>query len=701
MAYCDIERHDDVVVVWLDEPRSTVNTLSMGMLDEFEAMIDDIEKNNDIKGAVLISRKKDVFIAGADVKALLEMESGEQATELSRRGNALLCRMADLKKPIIAAIHGACLGGGNEVAMACHYRIATDHPKTIFGQPEVKLGLLPGGGGTQRLPRLVGLTKALDILLTGKNVYPYPAKKMGLIDEIIHPPGLLQAAIAVARDGVPERKAKRSTMDKVLESTSFTRDYVTKKALETVERKTRGNYPAPKKILECVSIGLDEGLKKGLEAESKGFGELQETPECKQLIGLFLATQAAKHNPFEKNAKDVSTLAMLGAGFMGAGITEVSITKGIEVTLRDLNMEGVGRAKQTIWKNLQSKVKKRALSSFQADVIMSRIEGVTDLEQIKGADIVVEAVFEDIDLKKRIVAEVESVGGRGTIFASNTSSLPIGDIAADAKYPQNIIGMHYFSPVPKMPLLEIIVTEKTTQAVKGTAIKLGQRQGKVVIVVNDGPGFYTTRVLTALTNEAIQMLAEGARIEDIDNAMKDFGFPVGPITLMDEVGIDVGAHIARGALADMFRARGIEDNTVIQDIAKAGLHGRKTGKGFYTYGKGKSKSINTDMYKYFGGDDRKDFDKQTIQERVALIFVNEAVRCLEENILTTALDGDLGAVMGLGFPPFRGGPFRYIDSEGAQTIVDKLKALEDVHGVRFKASELLVSKAKAGETFYD
>ena len=699
MSYCEIEHRDGIAIVWLDEDGSAVNTLGLKMLDEFEALADDLENNSDIKGAVLISRKPDTFIAGADLKALVA-GTAEEATALSQRGNALLSRMAKMKKPVVAAIHGACLGGGNEVAMACHYRIATDSSKTVFGQSEVKLGLLPGGGGTQRLPRLIGLTKSLDALLTGKNIYPYPAMKMGLIDALIHPEGLLEAAIAVARKGIPKRKDKRSRFDKIAAGFGPLRNFVLNKAEQTVMAKTRGNYPAPKKILECVRAGLEDGIKTGLDVESKGFGELQDTSECKQLIGLFLGMQAAKKNPFQKSAKEVDKIAMLGAGFMGSGITEVTINKGIDVILRDLKQEGIAKALAGIYKNLTGKVKKRALTAFQRDQIMSHIHGTTDVNRIKGSDMVIEAVFEELDIKQKVLAEVESICDRSTIFASNTSSLPLKDIAANAKYPKNIIGMHYFSPVPKMPLLELVVTDKTSNVAKGTAISLGQQQGKTVVVVNDGPGFYTTRVLTALTNEALALLAEGAKVEAVDSAMKDFGFPVGPITLMDEVGIDVGAHIARGALGEMFKERGIEGRSEIFKLDEAGLHGRKNGKGFYLYPKKGKKKLNESVYKFFGGKERKDFAKSDIQDRIALIFCNECVHCLQEGILNTPADGDLAAILGLGFPPFRGGPFRHLDAVGSKAVVEKLEALAEQHGDRFKPAKLLADKAKKDQSFH-
>lgn len=699
MAYFTIEMHDDVAVVWLDQPDSPVNVLSLSMLDEFKSLLDEIENNQRISGAVLISRKPDCFIAGADIKEFLAMQSSEEAEQLSRDGNALLLRLEKLNKPVIAAMNGATLGGGLEVAMACHYRIASTDKKTVFGLPEVKLGLLPGGGGTQRTPRLVGLRNALDMLLTGKNVYPHKARKIGLVDELIHKEGLLQAAIASVKENRRHKPRKKSLLDKALEDFGPGRNFVLKKARETVLRKTRGNYPAPLKILECVETGLEYGFEAGIECEIKAFAELHGTEACQNLVRLFLDMQDNKKLKNPEKGLPVETVGMIGAGFMGSGITEVSIRNGYDVVLKDISLENLGRGLKTIWRDLDKLVRRRAMLPVERDRLMARIKTTLNDEDLAASQLVIEAVFEDLDLKRKILASTEAVIRDDTVFASNTSSLPIAEIARDAKRPENVLGMHYFSPVPKMPLLELVVTDKTSDKARQTAINVGIDQGKTVVVVHDGPGFYTTRILSALTHEAMRVIAEGVSIEDVDNAMKDWGFPVGPAALLDEVGIDVAAHIAKGALGEMFLTRGIEADDTPQKLAEAGLLGRKAGKGFYLYPKKGRKTVNTAIYRYFGGEERKAMDKKEIQDRIALAMINEAMLCLQEGIIAHAKDGDLAAILGLGFPPFRGGPFRYVDRVGAETILKRLQEFEGRYGVRFKPAEILVEYAKNGKKF--
>jgi 3-hydroxyacyl-CoA dehydrogenase len=390
---------------------------------------------------------------------------------------------------------------------------------------------------------------------------------------------------------------------------------------------------------------------------------------------------------------------MIGAGFMGAGITEVSIKAGYDVVLKDISLEGLGKALKTIWSDFNRLVKRKAMGHVERDTLMAKITPTVKETDMQAVDLVIEAVFEDTDLKQSILAGIEKTCAANTIFATNTSSLPVGDIAAKAKKPENVIGMHYFSPVPKMPLLEIIVTDKTSTRAKAMATNVGLAQGKTVVVVKDGPGFYTTRILSALTHEAIQVLKQGASVEFIDNAMKDWGFPVGPLSLLDEVGIDVAAHIARGDLGEMFKDRGIEEDDSVQKLANAKLFGRKSGKGFYVYPKKGRKTVNKDIYQYFGGEERKELDKTKVQHQIGLSMVNEALLCLQEGILLSASDGDLAAILGLGFPPFTGGPFSFVNAQGANVILSLMNELQEEFGIRFKPADILVEHAKENKAF--
>lgn len=699
MAHFDIHIENNVATIWIDQPKTEVNTLSVDLLSEFKQLLDNIEGNDDIKAAVLISRKTECFIAGADIKAFAKMKSSEQAEKLSREGNQLLLRLEKLKKPVIAAINGACLGGGLEVAMACHYRIATKHPKTVFGLPEVKLGLLPGGGGTQRIIQLCGLRFGLDALLTGKNIYPHSAKKNGLIDALIHPEGLYQAALQVASQWKKQPERKNSFIDKAL-STAFGRGLVMNKAREKVKRTTRGNYPAPLKIIECVETGLEHDFKAGLEAESEAFAQLHATEVSKNLIQLFLSIQENKKLKSNNKTETINHIGVIGAGFMGSGIVEVSIKNGYQITLKDVSEQSLAKALKTIWLNFTARVKKKAMKAVERDRLLSQIKITVDDSDLKNAELIVEAVFEDITLKQKILQNMEQQCKKTTIFATNTSSLPLSDISAKASNPKNIIGMHYFSPVPKMPLLELIVTEQTSKRAQKIATNVGIKQGKTVVVVNDSPGFYTTRILSAMTHEAIEVLHDGASVEQIDSAMRDWGFPIGPLALLDEVGLDVANHIADGALGTLFEKRGIKKDQTIKKITQAKLYGRKSGEGFYSYPKKGKKSVNAGIYQYFGGDERKNMAKSDIQNRIGLIFVNECILCLQEGVIKTPADGDLAAILGLGFPPFTGGPFKYVDEVGADNVLAILKSYQKEYGQRFMPANLLEEQASDHKTFH-
>lgn len=695
-----------VATVWLDQKDEKINKISPEVIELFDGIIADLKNDAKVKAIVLISKKKD-FIAGADIDAFKKVKKPGDFEPVTRKGHRILQEMEDSKKPIVAAIHGSCLGAGLEIALACTARMSTDDGSTKMALPEVQLGLLPGGGGTQRLPRLVGIQKALDMMLTGKNIFAKPAYKMGLVDRLIHKEALHRAACEFALELCSKplkRKDKRKTPEKLLEGNSITRNIIYKKAGEMVMKQTQGNYPAPFKILECVKTGMEKGRKAGFDAEAKLFEELILTPESRQLINIFFAMTEKKKNPWE-GAREVNTLAMLGAGFMGAGISEVSSKKDIKVLLKDLKLEGIAAAKKSIWDGMKKRVQKKVMSKPDADAILDRIHGQTDYEHFDRADIVIEAVFEDINLKRKILAEVEAVTTDDTIFASNTSALPIASIAAEAKRPEMVVGMHYFSPVPKMPLLEIIRYDKTADWVTATAYELGKRQGKTCIVVNDGPGFYTTRILATMFNECLLALEEGGDALFIDRALKKFGYPVGPVTLIDEVGIDVGAKIMKGELIEHYKQRpGAKTSEVLIKMNDAGYSGRKNKKGFYLYdenGKKKSGQINPEMYSFFGGSERKAMNEEEVQLRLGFSMVNEALICLEENIITSPLDGDVGAIFGLGFPPFRGGPFRYMDALGPKKAVEILNDLSQKFGERFKPANILVEKAEKGELFYN
>ncbi|MCG2589607.1 3-hydroxyacyl-CoA dehydrogenase NAD-binding domain-containing protein [Rhodohalobacter sulfatireducens] len=697
------ETVENVAIITLDTPGEKVNKLNEQLIDEFSDLLDKLGSDDTLEGALLISGKENNFIAGADIEMFKTRETAEELSELSWTGHEILLRVENFDKPIVVGIHGSCMGGGTELALASHYRIVSDHKSTKIGLPEVKLGLLPGMGGTQRLPRLIGIQKALPYLLTGKNMYSYQAGKTGFADEVVHQYAVKEAGIKAVKKLKNEKVShpdKRSALEKVSESNALGRNIIFSQARKRTQSETKGNYPAPPKIIDSVEYGYKHGFEKGLENESRLFGELAVTPESRALVQLFFAMNASKKNPLEKK-REIKKIGVLGAGLMGSGITEVSIEDEFHVWLKDQKLENAMKGESSIRENLDKKVGKHIISEFERDETMSSVHPTETYDGFEDIDLVIEAVFEDLDLKRNIVKEIEDVCPDNTIFASNTSSLPISDIAKNAKRPENIVGMHYFSPVQKMPLLEIVKTDQTADWVVATAFDVGLRQGKNVIVVNDGPGFYTTRILAPYINEALLLLEEGAKIEDLDSAMKQFGFPVGPVALLDEVGIDVGAHVA-DTLSDKFEARGAKTSKKSKELMDEDYLGRKNKRGFYKYEKGskKKKEVNEKIYKYFGGTDRLSFDQREIQYRLSTMMINEAVLCLQEEILKNPTDGDLGAILGLGFPPFLGGPFRYIDRIGLESFLESMNTLHSSNGDRFKPADLLLEMKSSQSLFH-
>jgi 3-hydroxyacyl-CoA dehydrogenase/enoyl-CoA hydratase/3-hydroxybutyryl-CoA epimerase len=699
---------DGILIVTMDRHGEAVNTLSPELAGEFEGVFATVDHDTLITGLVLISGKPDTFIVGADIDQFPHLRTAVEAESISRMGQEMLNKMAALRVPTLAAIHGACLGGGLETALACSYRICTDSSKTTFALPEVQLGLIPGMGGTQRLPRQVGLQAALDMILTGRNIRAKRALQMGLVDEMVHPAILRDIAIDRAR-ALAEKKLKpprggsHGATSLLLEHNPIGRNVVFKKARESVMDKTHGHYPAPIAALEAVQAGYTHGFKTGLQEEARRFGEMAMTSVSRQLVFLFFANNSLKTDPGvdepAPSPQDVRKLAILGAGFMGAGIASIAIQQNTVVRLKDTDTVRIGKGLGSIRAVLQERLTRKQITRLQLEDTMTLVGGTTNYSGFASADIVIEAVFEDLDLKHRVLEEVEPAIDPHAIYASNTSTIPITQIADIAQHPDRVLGMHFFSPVHKMPLLEVIVTSMTSPEATVTAVAYGKKLGKTVIVVNDGPGFYTTRTLSAYMNEAGRLLDEGASIDAIDKALVDFGFPVGPINLLDEVGIDVGGKVGT-VLAEAFGAR-MAPSEAMRKVVDAGRTGRKGGKGFYTYDEtGKKGAVDQGVYEVIGGD-RRDIAAEEIVERCVLAMVNEASLCLQEGILRSPRDGDIGAVFGIGFPPFRGGPFRYIDSVGPERIVERLEELNARFQSRFAPAELLLDMAKARRSFYE
>ncbi|AHG92079.1 Enoyl-CoA hydratase/isomerase [Gemmatirosa kalamazoonensis] len=638
----------DVVIATLDGPGS-VNTLGPAAIAALVALLDDVERDDAVRAVVLQSAKPDSWIAGFDIEELARFESAADGERTSREAHALLDRVERCRVPWVAAIQGACLGGGLELALACAWRIAADHPSTALALPEVQLGLVPGGGGTQRLPRCVGLGAALDLMLTGRRVRARQALGMGLVDDVVHPAALAEAALRRARelaDGrAPTRRTpRRAAAARLLDGNALGRALVLRQARERVLRRTHGHYPAPLAVLDAVREGYARGVDAGLRAEARHFGELAVSAVSRELVYLFFATTALKKDPGSAAApRAVAKLGVVGAGFMGAGIAAAAAAVGTPVRLRDTDAGRVGKG----------------LAAARADLVT----GTTDYTGFRRADLVIEAVFEDLDVKRRVIDEIERAAP-DAIVASNTSTIPIARLAERAARPERVIGMHFFSPVAKMPLLEVIEADGTAPETTATAVAFGKRLGKTVIVVRDGPGFYVNRILNPYVGGAGRLLDEGVAIDAIDRALVDFGFPVGPITLLDEVGLDIAGKSGR-IMHDAFGARMAPAQSLLR-VLDAGRLGRKGRLGFYRYdAAGKKRGVDESVYALLPtGERRTRMAPEEIVRRTVGPLLEEAERCLAEGIIRSARDGDVGAVFGIGFPAWRGGPFRYLAATG-------------------------------------
>jgi len=686
-------RLDHVGIITINVPGEKMNTLKAEFAGQITAIIAEARRDPQLAGLVVISGKSDNFIAGADISMIDRCQSAQEAEALAKQGQEVMAAIDALPFPVVAAIHGACLGGGLELALACDARICSLDDKTRLGLPEVQLGLLPGSGGTQRLPRLIGVQQALPLILTGKTLRAKQARKLGVVDDAVPQAILLETAIARVKKG----KVSGRTLplrDRLLHG-PIGRQALFALASRQTAAKTQGNYPAANRIIEVVRIGLEQGSRAGHDAEARAFGELAMTPESVALRGIFFATTTMKkERGGEAEPATIKSVAILGGGLMGGGIASVTaINAGLPVRIKDISLEGVNHALKSSWELLSKKVKRRQLTPAQRQQQMARITGGTDYQGFSQRDVVIEAVFEDLALKQQMVSEVEAHCQPHTLFASNTSSLPIEEIATKAQRPENVIGLHYFSPVDKMPLVEVIPHMNTSTATVVTIVALARSQGKTPIVVADKPGFYVNRILTPYINEAMRCLLEGEPIDHIDRALVKFGFPVGPIQLLDEVGIDVGSKISpilHQAYGERFAAPAAFDA-----VLKDGRKGRKNSKGFYRYDQPRwqRKKPDASLYTLLKVSPQARQSEAQIAERCVMMMLNEAARCLDERVIRCARDGDIGAVFGIGFPPFLGGPFHYMDKLGAAEVVNRLTRLTQQHGERFTPCEALIQAA--------
>lgn len=704
---------DNIALVTLDVTEESMNVLGRQTMDEISAVLDQVNDNPSIKGVIFTSGKPDSFIAGADVSMLDACENTNEATELSKRGQAIFNRIEQANVPFVSAIHGICLGGGLEFSLACDYRVCSLDEKTKLGLPEVKLGLLPGSGGTQRLPRLVGVQKALDMMLTGKELRAKQALKAGLVDDAVPNSILLTAAKKCLDKGKRRhQKIKRNLMGKALETNSFGRGILFDQALKATLKQTKGNYPAPEKIIEVVRVGLENGKVAGFDLEAQRFGELTQTCESQQLRNIFFATTEMKKDlgidDESVRAVDVNQVGVLGGGLMGGGIAYVTTSKaGVPVRLKDIKHQGISNALKYSFDLMNKKVKRRFMRKSEMQKQMSMLTGGTDYTGFYNTDLVIEAVFEDLKLKQTMLADVEENCPAHTIFASNTSSLPIAQIAEGSQRPEQVIGLHYFSPVDKMPLVEVIPHQGTSAQTIASTVAFARKQGKTAIVVGDKAGFYVNRILAPYVNESIHLLLAGEPVEAIDKALTQFGFPVGPLKLLDEVGIDIGSKI--GPILTEQLGERFTPPEAISAILQDDRKGKKNQKGFYHYNVSKleqfkgvkpGKLADPSIYSLLNLTPAQTLNSEEVAERCVVLMLNEAVRCFDEGIVRSARDADIGAIFGIGFPPFLGGPLRYIDQMGADKLVEILKGYQARYGDRFELADLLVEYADQDKKFY-
>jgi 3-hydroxyacyl-CoA dehydrogenase/enoyl-CoA hydratase/3-hydroxybutyryl-CoA epimerase len=707
MAALNLTVSGGIAVVTFDLPDETVNKFTRSVIAEFATLLDRFDRDTGIKAAVLVSGKADVWIAGADIDEFLAFKTVEDAARMSAAAQALVDRVERGRVPVIAAIHGACMGGGLELALACAHRIATDHPKTVLALPETQLGLIPGIGGTQRLPRRVGLQAALDMILSARNVRGKRALQSGLVDDLVHPAILRDIAMQRAREFIAgtrtaSRPAGRGAGAFLLESNPLGRAVVLRKAREMTRERSRGNYPALDAAIDAIAVGYSMPCERAYAEEARLFGEMAMTAVSKELVFLFFATTSLKKDYGGAGDADhgVRNVGVLGTGFMGAGIAAITAQQNFPVRFKDAKHEAVLKGLASVRDVLKDSLTKKRITKQQFEDQMSLVSGTTTYDGFRSVDLVIEAVFEDVNVKHAVLRETEQLMPPSAIFATNTSTIPIARIASASLRPEHVIGMHFFSPVPKMPLLEVIMTPRTAPETIQRTVAFGRKLGKTVIVVNDSPGFYVNRILSPYINEAGRLLDEGVAIDAVDKALVDFGFPVGPITLIDEVGLDIAGKSGK----IMFEALGerLTPARSLSAVLAAGRLGRKGLKGFYAYGDdGEKGGVDATVYDLLPTrGERKELPRDEIQRRCVLAMVNEAVRCLEEGILQVPRDGDVGAVFGIGFPPFRGGPFRYADALSAARVVELLERLDLSHAGRYTPAPLLISMARQGQRFY-
>ena len=706
-----VEQDDNgVLLLTMDMPGRSANVLNDGFSTPFAELIAQIETDDSVTGVIITSAKKN-FMVGADIDGLFEITDPAEAFAMCEAFKTMLRRLETCGKPVVATLNGSALGGGLELALACHHRVAINNPRSKISLPEVKLGVLPGGGGTQRLPRMIGIQAAVPLLTEGKDLSPEKAHKQGIIEELADD---AEDMLGKARKWIAANEKPQQPWDAKGfrypggDSKNPKNVQMWAIAPSMLNQKTHGNYPAPRNIMSSVFEGGLVDFDTALKIESRYFAELVVGQVSKNMIGT-LWYQLNKLNQGESRPEgfertQVKKLGVLGAGMMGAGIANVSAQVGMEVVLKDVSMDGANAGKAHVEKELQKKVKRNRLTEKEARAVLDRIKPTDKADDLAGCDFIIEAVFEDRDLKAKVTQETEAMMDKTGVFGSNTSTLPITGLAKASSRADQFIGVHFFSPVEKMPLVEIIVGEETSKETLARAFDYVQQIKKTPIVVNDSRGFYTSRVFGTYVMEGIAMLAEGQHPRAIEMAGLKAGMPVGPLALEDEVSLSLALHVMTQTKKD-FEAEGKEyqahpgEAVVRKMVEELDRPGKKAGKGFYDYPEGGKKHLWPGLAEHFPLADEQ-LPQQDMIDRILYAQANETARCFEEGVVTEVADANIGSIFGWGFAPHQGGTLQYINSVGGpKAFVERAKELESRFGDRFAPAQVLIDMAAKDEKF--
>lgn len=682
------EQHDDVVTLIFDQENSVANVFNENMFAELNDQLDYIENNQDVlRGVVFKSAKPSIFIAGADLKSFADDPTPDRISYLIKLGQDTFNRIEDLRITTVAAINGACLGGGYELALACDHRVATLDSSTKIGLPETMLGILPAWGGSTRLPRMIGIAGAMNIILAGKVVVPKLAYKYKMVDRVCHKENLDYVAKSYIHNG--KKKYKKHTLNR------FPLKYIAKsKATKNVLKTTGGVYPAPLKAIDVMIQGLGVSRNESLKLEEKAFTELLNSDVASNLVNIFFLQERSKKTKSDKDFK-VNKTAVIGAGVMGAGIAQWISSRGIKVLLKDIKSEFVANGIKTISNLYSAAVKKRVMTKSEASSKLDNVTPITESLPMKTVDLVVEAAVERLDIKQNLFAELETLVRDDTILATNTSALSIVDVAEKMQHKERVVGIHYFNPVHKMKLVEVVKGECTSEETVLKATQFVKKTGKLPVIVKDSPGFLVNRILMPYLIEAVHLANGGNDIEHTDKLLRKFGMPMGPFRLIDEVGGDVCQHVADDLLNRLDTK--FPNSSLLRRMIEEGNLGKKSGQGFYKYNKGKSNgACDVPRNSTF----RLQCENEEIVDRLILIMINEAVRCLEEEVVSSPKDVDFGMIMGTGWAPFRGGPIRYLDSVGSKKIAERLQELAKKDAY-FTPCDMLLEYAKTNKKFYE